>query len=127
MIAGRELDVLVAEKVMGQSVTWREGIWSGDSFLTGSLMYKTTWDGARTDELLRTPTREAFLDGLAPVPHYSTEIAAAWQVLEQYTDAFIEKASVNYRVIIEAAFEADAPSAPHAICLAALQAVDVSQ
>lgn len=54
-LSGRELDALVAEKVMGLApVEWR-----GDSLLYGDQ---------------RTGGR---------VPHYSTEIADAWQVVER--------------------------------------------
>lgn len=68
MKAGRGLDRLVAEKVMGlepsrvdddmQAFTWRrEFLMAGDYFII-------------TDE------------GTEALPHYSTDIAAAWQVVE---------------------------------------------
>lgn len=57
------------------------------------------------------------------VPACSTDITAAWPVAEHFSDVIVEKAGGNYRVTISAAFEADAPTAPLAICLAALGAV----
>lgn len=104
---GRELDALVAEKVMGEDLS-----------PLGTLHGR---------EIPYVP------------PHYSTDIAAAWQVMEHITaqkrDDFgwFDLRFVNDRwkatFITGAYYEArdhiEAPTAPHAICLAALKAVGV--
>jgi hypothetical protein len=66
MEAGRELDRLVAEKVMG----WTD-LWEGEGYV-----------------MAYPPNEQAMgIDGeRAPVPPYSTDIAAAWQVVERMTD-----------------------------------------
>ncbi len=58
MEAGRELDALVAERVMGWQVSYAE-------------------------KRGRPPLQDDRWGRYGPVPHYSTEIAAAWQVVEQ--------------------------------------------
>jgi len=58
---------------------------------------------------------------------YSTNIAAAWEVLNKH-DCFelIKNASGHYIcTLVEEQKEVAAESAPHAICLAALKAVGV--
>jgi hypothetical protein len=114
--AGRELDALVAEKVMGADPSTVHWHLSNATFLV---------DGKWVD--------------VPPVPHYSTDIAAAWEV--------VEKMSQKYHWRIQSPFDvgdewyagltprsvtgwngrpdhyAGAPSAPLAICLAALKAV----
>lgn len=110
MQAGRELDALVARKVMGIA----------DAQVFGRLgaMYDFTAD-----------------QGLPKfhVPCYSTDIAAAWTV--------VDKLSPDHGVTLkktgdvwecgplsrndEPLFLVQAPSAPLAICLAALKAVGV--
>lgn len=62
--AGRELDALVAEQVMG----WRRCSDDGSGY----------WEG-------RSPTNILSLI-LEEVPHYSTDIAAAWQVIGRMRD-----------------------------------------
>lgn len=116
MEAGRELDALVAEKVMG----WTKRI-SADH--TGSeikvlrnmgIIY--AWKDAER--------KERGLD----VPAYSTDIAAAWQVAEMMR-------GLDFRLNKDGdwvccfggtvAFCGESDTAPHAICLAALKAVGV--
>lgn len=104
MKPGRELDALVAEKVMGWSPV-------GDEF-----------DGAEF---------AAFLDAHP----YSTDIAAAWEVFEKIQPAAICHAKFGGKnklpewVVARPDDMGDeiatAPTAPHAICLAALNAVGV--
>ena len=141
MDAGRELDALVAEKVMGfvaahidtdESVKrWHSDEWfAGDADLIAEIrQYRGA--GIYSDHLL---------------PHYSTDIAAAWQVVERMTAT--HRASVHHyphvnnwwqcvldirdnklRFPVERSHDGDeyanAPTAPHAICLAALKAVGV--
>ena len=95
MKAGRELDALVAEKVMGFPVK------IGD--ITGE------------------PYHAQF--GYS-MPNYSTDIAAAWEVLEKFTDVDLEKAGDNYRVTINAFAQADAHHVSLAICRAAIAAAE---
>lgn len=106
MKPGRELDALIAEKVMG----WEDN-------MRGLMAY-------------------------AIVPNYSTDIAAAWKVIEElrkdqkallisqaYQGPYWEYLSkVEWNDSLKGyRFEfATSISAPHAICLAALKAVGVN-
>lgn len=106
MIAGRELDALIAEKVMG----WK--------LFVDNKREVCAWDtgtspGGFIDERNFKPSRD---------------IAAAWQVVEKLDNRFIlDRTLGQYRVRFTAqdSFEVTAESAPHAICLAALKAVGV--
>ncbi len=117
MDAGREMDALIAEKVMGIELPkW--------IFQEHGLTTKTS--------------REV-------VPDYSTDIAAAWQVVEKmrsngyfyevteniedpsiYCAMFVDR-STSYYDTYESGWSneqwAAASTAPHVICLAALKAV----
>jgi hypothetical protein len=105
MKAGRELDALVAEKVMGLPPVY------------GPTGIK--WDG--------------------PIPAYSTDIAAAWEVVERIKGSqpestfSIEWIGTQWRVDFvyqnyDWYNEGDqADTAPHAICLAALKAVGYTE
>jgi hypothetical protein len=62
--AGRELDALVAEKVMGWQRGRRYGNGNGEWIIDGKTSVSRTWDST---------------------PHYSTDIAAAWLVVERTT------------------------------------------
>lgn len=92
MNAGRELDALIAEKVMGDPLQLKMAL------------------GPR---------------------HYSTDIAAAWEVVEKLRTAkyellictFSGKWSVDVLHTGKSIDVANADTAPHAICLAALNAV----
>lgn len=100
MKPSRELDALIAEKVMG-------------------------WD--------------AFDVGCANIPHYSTDITAAWDVVERFAQErklhfTLSKTTIGvWRCTLDPeedrdfsmGFMADAPTAPHAITLAALKAVGI--
>lgn len=112
MKPGRELDVLVAEKVMGLA----------DARVEGTLGAVYDFTGAQG-----MPRKH--------VPCYSTEIAAAWEVVEKlamkgrkvevvaYQSKIGSDIQANFRVTI-GTIEEYGP-APHAICLAALKAVGV--
>jgi hypothetical protein len=108
---GRELDALVAEKVMGIEVD-------------------------------RAPWGELYVgkEGYDVVPAYSTDIAAAWEVVEKVTRETEKRFTLwqapTYYVArfkhydywhegcdSRQALQAKADTAPHAICLAALKAV----
>lgn len=116
MKPGRELDVLIAEKVMNLS---KEEMW-------GIMDYYS--DGS---------------PALAPnFPPYSSDIAAAWEVVEKlkYFDIQApgapcngdeyENTSSNWRIelkVLDCAYSiySEGETAPHAICLAALRSVGV--
>ncbi|MGZ3770069.1 MAG: BC1872 family protein [Bdellovibrio sp.] len=105
MKVGRELDILIAEKVMGKDIS---------------------------------------LEGPIPLhfrlPNYSTDISAAWEVVEKMKsfkqwgafrikfDEFRKKWSVGWEWRDHGSssvdHEANSESAPYAICLAALKAVN---
>ena len=109
MKAGRELDALVAEHVMG----WVWGI-DDDGF---QYLVPADWD-----------------EYMVPaVPHYSTRIQDAWQVVEKtklLDDFELTKDGPMYQFghygeygFDEWTLYAEADTAPLAICLAALKAV----
>lgn len=115
MTPSRELDALVAEKAMGlKDILNSDGYWCHF-----------------TDDKPRE------------IPLYSTDIAAAWEVLAHFTklgwDAEVQSSGEHYDdghwvVILDPRYVSDekcglivqsAYSAPHAICLAALKACGV--
>lgn len=119
---GRELDALVAEKVMG---------WTGVHLVHGGTGTSSYYVG-------RTPR------GVFVVRPYSTDIAAAWQVIEAmrqrnyYAEIsehisdperqcamFASRAGHydSYERCWENEHQVCTATAPHAICLAALKAV----
>lgn len=55
------------------------------------------------------------------LPYYSTDVLAAWEIIERYTDAVVEKVGEHYYVnlFVDSAY---AETAPLAICRAALLA-----
>lgn len=110
MQAGRDLDALVAEKVMKNP--------------------------------LGRPSFEVAQKWFTDLPHYSTDIAAAWEVVEELKGQCrlilrTSRLSISQSSVVSAAFvdcgpleeaqymcrEAVLETAPHAICLAALKAV----
>ena len=119
MQAGRELDALVAEKVMGLNIRYP----------TDGNVPREPFYWAKDDDGYEEPFA---------CPHYSTDISAAWEVVEKLmgsgamfgfvlsvlddrhtTAVFSETAGHGYRGISE--------EAPHAICLAALKAMGVEE
>lgn len=98
MKPGRELDALIAEKVMG------------------------FWD------------THAAQYGETPVPPYSTDIAAAWQVTEKFEGVNVLTHKNGWQVQLvprnsKLAYDvhiANGTTAAHAICLAALKAKGIS-
>lgn len=111
MTPGRELDALVAEKVMGLDVnrTGPETMWFARPM------------GGNWDDL----------------KDYSTDIAAAWEVVEAVKARKIDQgwfdlgfangswgATFRTGAYYEPIEHVRAPTAPHAICLAALKAVE---
>ncbi len=112
---GRELDALVAEKVMGEKPP------EGSHYEGGGDWTTFRWIQDWACETRHWP------------PQYSTNISAAWEVVEKFTEAFadldltVEKGVwecvFDTREIVPRHFLAGADTAPHAICLAALAAV----
>lgn len=125
MNPGRELDTLVAEKVLEHTVK----------------EYAITWDSGYTQTQL-------YLDEVYAgneMPAYSTDIAAAWQVVERLT-ARGHSLGIKHEPLSQIAHLPPSPddrvvpwkcwfnnassqwveTAPHAICLAALAAVGAS-
>lgn len=133
MKAGRELDALVAEKVMGLPV-----VWSSEPYV---ILGGTRREG-------RFPYLKGRAHGCdydwAEVPHYSTDIGAALTVAEHMHAQgwhyevgshislddvrWAEFARGNYDAYDaswEESYDVGAATIPHAICLAALRAVGV--
>jgi len=115
---GRELDALVAEKVMGH-LRISDYVW-----FHGELHWPVD----------KTPPSKGGCIGIKPLdqqelPHYSTDIAAAWAVVEKLCEFswHIELHGGHHLVTIfsdATTWETEAgDSTPEAICLAALAAV----
>lgn len=102
MNPGRELDVLVAEKAMGLEVK------SEGRYEVGPV-YKTE------------PNAKGFT-GEESIPHYSTDITAAWQVVEKM-GIYLDGHGTKWVAWSQGHKGIEASTAPHAICLAALKAV----
>lgn len=120
---GRELDALVAEKVMG----WKQYTFPDAEWCQGYAGKQYWQDGVTTV----TCTNE---DGTPNCPNYSTNIAAAWAVIEKLRAReplfrfFMDYNPQALWCVNIAPFppvtRCESPS--HAICLAALRAVGVS-
>lgn len=108
--AGCDLDVLVAEKVIGLF---------GVSFADGNY--------AKSNDVVTAFAR-------VPIPKYSTDVAAAWQVVEKMSGTFhffIDgkwrgqlDGKISWRCKFKPALDVPfvyGETAPHAICLAALE------
>jgi hypothetical protein len=124
MKPGQDLDILVAEKVMGRSDLCK---CKGNVPLVPSSIFQREPICARCNKLLPD--------------HYSTDIAAAWQLIEKMPllarmsilspGATVSPGQYNgseymVRVYVDSAkspITSFAATAPHAICLAALKAV----
>jgi hypothetical protein len=130
LVAGRELDALVAERVMGWQVdTDKEGYWCNDAGWTGWLVPESEADARYEQDRCWRP---------------STDITAAWQVVEHikeregcgffvawnkpeygrpahWSAGFIEAGNDGHGHDYTAEVEAD--TAQLAICKAALAAV----
>ncbi len=122
MTPGRELDVLVAKKVMGLAV-WPQHCCGAQGYGQGADDHcdgcdfetdKRIWQGAK----------------------YSTDIAAAWEVVEKddgwgfdwrlkrWAASSKPWACTAERIVDGKRFYVEAVTAPHAICLAALKALE---
>lgn len=121
MNAGRELDALVAEKVMGwkhdRDAEFRhlcDGKFHTKCWACGSLGHGNCYgNGSGAIQIPCDCT-----------PYYSTDIAAAWQVVEEMMkrgEYLVIKAFPNTGFEVELGGNADAGTLPLAICLAALK------
>lgn len=118
MKPGRELDALVAEKVMGYAIGDGQGGW-----IVQKVIIHRPDDG--TAEWLR--------NGQQQLPHYSTDISAAWEVVDKLKISIVPQclgAPDEYSYMVEYENEpyvngirVFASKAPEAICKAALLAV----
>jgi hypothetical protein len=141
MKPGRDLDALVAEKVMCIDIS------EYNEYQRLSKIRENQKEGVLTLELLeltylREKNRSYF--GYAFFPKYSTDIAAAWKVVEHVrkvsrmdcfslyspTDESIHWYAIFDRKYHGRGYESvydgeQGESAPHAICLAALKAMGV--
>lgn len=111
MNAGRELDALVAEKVFGWEVDW-------------AVPTYPTVDMKRISD---DPVAVGLRTG--SIPPYSTDIAAAWQVGESLSAKghwfeIRRRPDGGYWAAFGEGMSAEADTAPLAICLAALKAVE---
>lgn len=121
MIPGRKLDALVAEKVMKCKIE-------------KPLSYAPLCGCLDLNHSIRDPGR------LPLIKNYSTDIAAAWEVVEKLTskiephfqlglcDVYTESPKWHAELYLDRPRKrvfAKADTAPHAICLAALKAVGV--
>lgn len=122
MEAGRELDALIAEKVMG----WTNVAERRNTFTRPGALIPSDWRGWSGD----TPNGER--EQL--IPPYSTDIAAAWQVVERFSAKWIDivyRPDAGWWVTIDGRGHGNAGGAiektlPLAICLAALKALGIT-
>jgi hypothetical protein len=117
MPAGREMDALIAERVMG----WK---WMGIDHETLAMLLDPT---ARRHPAWREyPDRPHSSDWDAYVPHYSTDIAAAWEVVEaMQSESRPDAEWIHFAAAIDGVnlLTETAGDAALAICRAALKAV----
>ena len=129
---GRELDALVAERVFGKVLLTQDGmaaeaerVWQRQPQCT--YFFRFVCLGDSDDEYPKFEHRE---------PRYSTDMAAAWEVVEKLKfdrGTFWFRLEYDNNEIWDATFQevsgrkecfvGTAATAPHAICLAALKAV----
>lgn len=111
MKPGRELDALVAEKVM--------------NFALGMMSEQDVEPSIIVDQAVAS---------FDVIPYYSTDISAAWEVVEKLAGRFVPSLTLGPTNEWQAVFQESTDviyyehsnSAPHAICLAALKAVGVN-
>ena len=117
---GRELDALIAEKVMG--FVWRRG-WGGPWKMLVSPTDAEDCPPIQGDEGIAA-------DYARFVPRYSTDLAAAWLVVEKLTPRFyvcverVHRSGDAWNAWVGRSNVA-ASSAPLAICRAALAALSL--
>jgi len=142
MEAGRELDARIAEHVLGMTVRrvtpdWNRGREVTLFYLPGAALIEYSLDAALDAIMFRNGVDAS--DGMAqPLPAYSEDIAAAWEVVEKLAvclpritrevlpDGYRVQMSPRFVDAVVSPREVVATLAPFAICLTALQAVGVS-
>lgn len=139
MPAGREMDALVAEKAMGCAVKF--GYRRGDVNLEGTEKEPYCYCERRS----HYSDCRGETDRFPNIPNYSTDIAAAWEVLEKafpvvegqrsgffaiafFSDGYKTTFVNEDQEVMSGAYSgkvrlSQAPTAPLAICRAALKAV----
>lgn len=131
MEAGRELDCLIEEKVFGNETYLFENTLSAFGITTDVKRYQIKNSG--------TPGCSKWSD--KSVPNYSTDIGAAWEVVEKLNlwvwpheggwiagrpeDEGYFSVTETYTTIDHTYDTVIGTTAPHAICLAALRSVPV--
>lgn len=128
MKPGRELDALIAEKVFGWS--WskeKHRVADPEGWSVRNLLIPPNCDW-----ILSTYDLEPGMNSVnIPVPSYSTDIAAAWKVVEKLREKDMDLQLHSFRTCVRAYFDdlewseyEEANTAAHAICLAVLKAVE---
>jgi hypothetical protein len=120
MEAGQDLDVLVARQVLGITV-----------YQATSVGYDVLLDKIDPKYGLYVSTDHGWME----LPEYSTDIAAAWALIERHPHyvylvrsndngrfGFKDRMTWKCRFYAPQSFEVEADTAPFAICLAALKA-----
>lgn len=131
MSAGREMDALVGREVMGFAVyRYDKDRAENCYFMLMDADFNPVVPG-------RAGERKTEQDAWGDCPAYSTDIAAAWQVVEKlseqhgvtlyrFADEPIGETEIwHCRFIPMAAYSVTASTAPLAICQAALRAVEM--
>jgi hypothetical protein len=126
MKIGRELDALVAEKILGCKVG-RHARLRTDA---GEPDYICECDGY--------PHQHPWIDDTRYLPDYSSDMSAAWEIIEKLKERFDGQFSFSggeWTFLLgtldaggdlqNGAVYASSASAPHAICLAALKALGI--
>ena len=117
MPAGREMDVLVAERVMGLELREMEIAIGGIVGGPGKIIKEKLW-------VPKNGPPGYVLNGC--LKEYSTYISAAWEVLEKFPRFDLSRYRGKLYCIGIGDDETLAPTAPLAICRAALKSVEES-
>jgi hypothetical protein len=140
MEPGRELDALVAEKVMGLKLIEKKEPFENYityKHITLGTCTSTTPPGKYLEINRERGYGNQPYTTYIPVPNYSTDISAAFEVLEKVPchayEIYQEWAQSPRCILFEwnsikqemTKIESSGKSAPHAICLAALKAMNV--
>jgi len=124
MKPGIELDALVAEKVMGHKGT-KYYIATSDG---GKSCAMSCLDKKKVEDWVNSTTDYTLQEWIF-YKNYSTDIAAAWEVVEKFDQFVIQRNShsFHFKGWLNDKFVSEPmnKSAPHAICLASLKAKGV--
>lgn len=113
MKAGRELDALIALKLFDLKLINMSQPIPNEPGKFGMVLFAPD-DGKHIHEL--------------DLPYYSTDISAAWKVIEKLTedgDAFTLLYDHGWFANKDGVYEVCETTAPHAICIAALAAKEI--